>query len=167
MAKADETKKPDVLARSGEKVARFKARGHRYEVRDSVVKGLRLRVALDGARTWTLWYRTKSGKATRTTLGSFPGQSLADARDLAEKARARVKNGADPQGEVRAERERVKAERAAPLAGSVAETVTDYLGTRRSDLRAVTLREWDRLAARIGEYFGALPVKDLSRVTVR
>lgn len=166
MAKAAE-KPVDVLARSGEKVERFKARGHRYEVRDSLVRGLRLRVAADGARTWTLWYRTKGGKASRTILATFPGTSLADARVLAETARERVKQGADPQAEVRAERERVKAEKAAPLAGSVGETVALYLETRRTDLRPVTLREWDRLSARIGEHFGALPVKELTRVTVR
>lgn len=167
MAKAAMAKSVEVLARSGERVERFKARGHRYEVKDSIVPGLRLRVAADGARTWTFWYRTKGGAASRTTLGTFPGTSLADARELAEATRGRVKEGADPQGEVRAERARLKAERAAPLAGSVAETVADYLETRRPDLRPVTLREWDRLAARIGDYFGALPVKDLTRVTVR
>jgi integrase len=167
MAKAEESKAVEVLARSGERVERFKARGKRYEVKDSIVPGLRLRVAADGARTWTLWYRTKGGTASRTTLGTFPETSLADARDLAETKREAVKQGGDPQAEVRAERARVKAEKAAPLAGSVGETVALYLETRRTDLRPVTLREWDRLAARIGEHFGALPVKDLTRVTVR
>lgn len=167
MAKRAERKPVEVLARSGERVERFKARGHRYEVRDSIVPGLRLRVAADGARTWTLWYRTKGGTASRTGLGTFPGTSLADARELAETARERVKQGADPQAEVRVERARLKAEKAAPLAGSVGETVALYLETRRTDLRPVTLREWNRLAARIADYFGALPVKDLTRVTVR
>ena len=162
-----ERKPVEVLARSGERVERFRPRGHRYEVRDSIVPGLRLRVAVDGERTWTLWYRTKAGTASRTILGTFPGTSLADARELAKTARERVKQGADPQAEIQAERARVKAARAAPLAGSVGETCADYLKTRRTDLRPATLREWDRLAARIADYFGALPVKDLTRVTVR
>ena len=89
------------LAKQGENVDRFKATGTRYEVRDSVVPGLRLRVAADGSKTWSLTYRTRTGESSRFGLGDFPGLTLAKARKDAADLRTEIGKGADPQGELR------------------------------------------------------------------
>lgn len=147
-------------------IAKIGATGERFELADSVVRGLRLRVSAAGVKSWSLLYRAGGG-FRRFDLGIFPDVTLADAREEAIKAKGSIRKGADPQKVKAEKRADERAAKAAPLAGSVSETVTDYLETRRSDLRAVTLREWDRLAARIGDYFGALPAKELTRVSVR
>jgi integrase len=66
--------------------------------------GLALRVTANGARSWVLNYRTKDGRSRRATIGSLDDWTLAQARGRAREMRRDVDLGADPVGEVRAER---------------------------------------------------------------
>jgi integrase len=66
--------------------------------------GLALRVTANGARSWVLSYRTKDGRSRRATIGSLDDWTLAQARGRAREMRRDVDLGADPVGEVRAER---------------------------------------------------------------
>ncbi|WP_298234423.1 site-specific integrase [uncultured Azohydromonas sp.] len=78
------------------------------------VPGLALQVAPTGARTWVL-RMTVGGRRRDMGLGGFPAVTLAQARDAAREARAKVKAGTDPIEEARAARSKLQAERAAAL----------------------------------------------------
>ncbi len=58
------------------------ATGKRYEVRDTIVVGLVLRVAATGSKVWYLTARV-DGQARRIKIGTHPVLSLADAREKA------------------------------------------------------------------------------------
>ena len=84
-----------------------KPRAERYELPDG--KGLELRVAPTGIKTWVVLYRVrgqgpidpdgsrKAGTRRRLALGEFPYVSIADARALAADVRAKARRGEDPQ----------------------------------------------------------------------
>jgi integrase len=82
------------------------------ELRDSMERGLCLRVFPSGHATWTLCFRTRDGSRRRLRLGSFPNLKLAEARRRAELERVRISGGADPQAER-------LAQRAAPTLGEL------------------------------------------------
>lgn len=69
--------------------------GRRVEVWDARVPGFGLRVSSGGAKTFVLMYRVGQRKR-RLTLGRYPVLSLAEARQQALAALARVGHGADP-----------------------------------------------------------------------
>lgn len=60
-------------------VKKLKPTGKRYEVKDSAVRGLGLRIAPGGSKTWFAMKRV-GGKNVRATLGHYPLMSLAQAR---------------------------------------------------------------------------------------
>jgi integrase len=66
--------------------------------------GLALRVTANGARSWVLNYRTRDGRSRRATIGSLEDWTLGAARKRAQEMRRDVDLGADPVGEVQAER---------------------------------------------------------------
>ncbi|MGV6804635.1 MAG: integrase arm-type DNA-binding domain-containing protein [Ruegeria sp.] len=64
------------------KVASLKAKERRYEVRDSIVRGLYIEVGAKGAKVW--WLQTARGKKReRIRLGAFPGLNTQTARSHA------------------------------------------------------------------------------------
>jgi integrase len=69
------------------------------EYRDPKTPGLSLIVG-KRAKTWSLTYATSTGRR-RTTLGRYPGISLADARREAEAKRVAARQGVDHQKEKR------------------------------------------------------------------
>jgi integrase len=80
------------------------------ELWDGKTSGLCFRVMKSGVRSWTFRYRPHSGAAfRRVTLGRYPALSLVEARGAAERLRDRVRTGADPQQQTRADREALRA----------------------------------------------------------
>jgi integrase len=80
------------------------------ELWDGKTSGLCFRVMKSGIRSWTFRYRPHSGAAfRRVTLGRYPALSLVEARGAAERLRDRVRTGADPQQQTRADREALRA----------------------------------------------------------
>jgi integrase len=79
------------------------------------VPGLRLRVSSRVA-TWNLAIRDSRGRARRFSLGRYPDKTLQNARDEARALREKVRDGADPVAERRAERAKAKTESEATLA---------------------------------------------------
>jgi integrase len=76
------------------------------------VAGLALQVSDSGARSWVL--RIQIGDKRRDMgLGGFPDVPLANAREAARVARAKIKEGIDPIANARAARSALKAEQAA------------------------------------------------------
>lgn len=59
------------------------AKGKRYEVRDTVLPGLHIRVSATGGKVWYLAARV-DGRLRRIKLGSYPVISLSDARQSAQ-----------------------------------------------------------------------------------
>ena len=85
-------------------VKKLSPRSDRYEVSDG--KGLSIRVAPGGTKTWIYRY-TIEGKPWRMTLGKYPGIGLAVAREAHAKAMQEVQRGINPgrkQQEAKAER---------------------------------------------------------------
>lgn len=71
----------------------LKAREKTYTIND--MDGLSIRVLTSGTRTWQFRYRL-GGKSQRISFGIYPEISLRDARDLRDRARAKVAKGECP-----------------------------------------------------------------------
>ena len=132
---------------------------------DTVARGLRLRVSPDGSKVFTFVYKLSPGKLRRVTLGPYPELGLADARAQARDARARVRLGADPQGE------RIEARAVAEATSSVtfAKLAARFLADRRPNLAASTATEYDRqIRAYVeGTELGKLPASEVRRGHIR
>jgi integrase len=71
--------------------------GKPYDIRDTEIRGLRVRVMPSGERTFVLLARYQPGAdPTRRALGTYPVIGLADAREKARKWRELIKRGIDP-----------------------------------------------------------------------
>lgn len=80
-----------------------------YELIDSKIPGLQLRVNPSGKKAWALRYSVGSGEnlvKNRLPLGLFPEVTVTEARKAAQQAKSDVARGADPVGERKAEAER-------------------------------------------------------------
>ena len=95
---------------------RAKPCGAQHDVRDSVVRGLVLRIYETGARTWGVLYRTEDGRRRWFKLGSYPSWSVRDARKRAEEIKGLVAKGEDPQADRESSRQRRNVETIAELA---------------------------------------------------
>jgi integrase len=84
----------------------LKPEGAPYRVPDQRCKGLAVRVAPSGLRTWDLTYRVKgSGKVKRLSLGRIGDVSLEHARDRAHQLTSAARQGRDLVAEVDENRE--------------------------------------------------------------
>jgi integrase len=95
----------------------------RYIIFDSTVPGFGLRVYPSGAKSWVFEYRPGEGGRTtlkrRVTIGKVTDLTPDMARREADKLRAQVKTGSDPQGTK-------TAQRAAPTVAAVAKSFLDH-----------------------------------------
>jgi integrase len=73
------------------------------DVRDGLARGLILTILPSGRKTWSVRYR-RDGHQRRLILGDFPSMSLARAREAAEGARVKVRDGEDPAAELQAKK---------------------------------------------------------------
>jgi integrase len=75
------------------------------ELRDTVARGLSLRVFTTGRKVWTFRYRPKGGGTRRRiSIGEYPSVKLAEARRRADRYRGEVSGGSDPQAALSARR---------------------------------------------------------------
>ncbi|HWA17741.1 MAG TPA: tyrosine-type recombinase/integrase [Devosia sp.] len=92
-------------------------RPQRYIVFDAAVRGFGLRVLPSGEKRWIFEYRPHPGGRVTpkklATIGSTKEFSPDEARKLADKLRAMVKMGEDPQAATRAERDSITVEQLA------------------------------------------------------
>lgn len=103
-----------------------------YDVRDTEVRGLRVRVMGSGDRTFVLLARfSKGANPTRRALGSYPVMSLAEARDKAVAWKKLIDKGIDPAEE--------EARKRANTFASVAEEFIGYI--HRQKLRTANVME--------------------------
>lgn len=133
-------------------VAKLKPADAPYYVSDTLIKGLAVRVAVDGSKSWSFRYRI-GRRLRRLTLGDL---SLADARELAKAALKGVAKGEDPAAQKRERRE-------APTVGDFAKTFIEVQSKKnktwrgaQSQLNNIVLPKWRHRF-----------VKDITRQDVR
>jgi integrase len=133
-------------------VAKLKPADAPYYVSDALIKGLGVRVAIDGSKSWSFRYRI-GRRMRRLTLGDV---SLADARELAKAALKQVAKGEDPAEQKRERRE-------APTVGDFAKTFIEVQSKKnkswrgaQSQLNNIVLPKWKHRL-----------VKDVTRQDVR
>jgi integrase len=79
---------------------------------DTNAPGLELRVTVHGGKSWSIRYRPKGGERKRTTYGTYPTISLAEARARAKEIAAAAARGVDlPEQEEHQREEERKAEK--------------------------------------------------------
>lgn len=125
-------------------IDRLEPSGKPYEVRDSELRGLLLRVQPSGVRAWYFDYRHK-GARNRRLIGRYPGLSAEGARTLCLKFAARAADGVDLQLEKRTERE--EGERAKQS------TLRAFLENRYEDWARAHLKSADFQIARLRSDF--------------
>jgi len=147
--------------------------GKQTDIPDAGVPGLALRVSAEGAKSWTIRYRTRNtGEQRRLTLGRYPSITLADAREAARSAIGDVAGGEDPAKAKRLSRASTRAAKLSTVGGLI-ESYFEAAATGRHRPNARPKRQstlameryyYDRL---IKPRFGALPVADLARHDVQ
>lgn len=115
-------------------------------------KGLHL-IERGGHHHWRLKYTRPDGRENRLALGAYPEVSLAEARSLALKARAKLRDGVDP-GQ---ERQAAKAVARAAAAHTFAQVASRWLEIKEPGWSTVTRRK-NRRAVEVYllPYLGAL-----------
>ncbi len=164
------------LSQSGQEIGSLQPGEARYEVRDSAVRGLRLRVSPAGVKVWSLQYKTRQGKGSRFTLGEFTGtkdgMGLNAARARARKMKEYIKEGGDPQADLQATRVKEKSDEAAVERAKIEAERGTVLAIGTAALAAMPLRprtkaEWERMFHKeIVPAFGATLAKDLTQKAV-
>lgn len=96
----------DILTET--KLKNLKPKDKPYKVADGTVGGLHVAVSIAGGRSFRLAYKFE-GKHQQLTLGSYPELSLAEARDLARKAKKQRSQGTSPAVAKKAEKAKVRA----------------------------------------------------------
>jgi integrase len=127
---------------------------------DTIARGLALRVAESGHRSWCFHYRSpRDGRRARATLGTYPATSLAAARGMALEAKAQVEADHDPR-------------RAGDPASSTATmTVADLVNAYMADPNRAGLRSRHAIERRLHKnvvpIIGAVKLDELRRRDVR
>ncbi|MBB3900099.1 tyrosine-type recombinase/integrase [Roseococcus suduntuyensis] len=117
----------------------------RLEVWDTKEPGLVWRMTASGAASWGVRARTKDGKRTRPTLGTWPAMSIKVARQRAKAAIVAIAGGADPA----AEKKQARAARAAEAAeATVAARWDEWREARAADWSDSYQREVARIGTR-------------------
>jgi integrase len=124
------------------------------EMGDGLLPGLRVRISR-GGRYWSLNIRNLKGERRRFDVGD--DLSLAEARRRAEKLKQAIKQGADPTGERREARQRVRDAKAG--IGTFGSAINAYFdgdgaslrtkGEQRARIRHVFIKHLDRPATDI------------------
>jgi integrase len=135
----------------------------RIQLFDADQKGLAIRVAPSGVKTWSVVYKW-NGRMLRHTLGTYPAVSLAAARERAREALRNVANGIDPQRQKKTER----------LAETFEELAADYMerwARRRGPDGGEQKKSWREDQRIINAYllprFRRVRAKDVGRADVR
>lgn len=124
------------------------------------VAGLGLNVTSSGARSWVLRYQI-AGRRRDKGLGGYPDVSLAQAKEAARVARAKIAQGIDPVDDGRAARSRLIASHATALTFS--EAAKQYVDAHESSWRnAKHTQQWrNTLETYANPTIGRLLVRDV------
>lgn len=131
----------------------------RYTIFDSALPGFGLRVYPSGAKSWVFEYRPGEGgrgvAKKRITIGRVGDFTPEAARKIADKLRAGVKTGNDPQGDKAKQRQAI----------SVQELAKDFLAEHVSAKRKASTKAHyeDVLNRLVVPVIGKLKAKDVTR----
>ena len=125
------------------------------------VRGLILNVTMYGSRSWVLRYQV-AGKRRDFGLGSYPSVTLADAREAARAARAKLAQGIDPVEDARRARARLAAEIHASM--TFGEAAKRYIAAHEKGWKnAKHAQQWQRsLDMHAASVLSKVPVRDVS-----
>jgi integrase len=159
---AAEVKKTRVAARLTQKlIESLRATPHAYRVPDARCRGLALRVAPSGLKTWDVAFRVRgAGVVRRLSLGPFPAVSLEAARQRTTEYVMAAQAGTD----LVAEQRRNKEEASARI--TVANLISSYV-QRRVHGRLRTATEIEARLKRALAGFADLAADDLRRRHIR
>jgi len=129
------------------------------------VRGLILNVTMYGSRSWVLRYQV-AGKRRDLGLGSYPSVALADAREAARAARAKLAQGIDPIEDRRRARARLVAEIHTGM--TFGESAKRYIASHEKGWKnAKHAQQWQRsLDMYAMPVLGRVPVRDISLAMV-
>jgi hypothetical protein len=138
------------------------ADGKPYDVKDTEVRGLRVRVMGSGQRTFVLLGRYPSSPhPTRRALGAYGDLTLEAARDKAREWRKLIRKGVDPQAEEDRQRQAEKRRRHNTFGAVAEDFIREKLPNERKgkeverDIRREFLSLWPR------------PITELTRSDIR
>jgi integrase len=135
----------------------------RKELPDPGQRGLWLRIAKTGAKTWALRTRDQTGRFRTFVLGHHPDMGLSEAREEARKLRVQVRAGADPTAQRRATRTALAASplpQAAPPVDTLHAVLAMYQAQRGNDLKS-----WAHSRKRVDRVFAALLPRSVQSLT--
>lgn len=132
------------------KLRALKPRETLYRVADHA--GLCIEVTPAGRKLWRLRYR-HAGKASMVSLGAYPDVSLAQARELREEERRRLRAGENP-----AEARKIRHEAEGPTFREIAD---EWLSKQRQRLAPATYSKAEWLLSFAYSHVGARPVRDI------
>jgi integrase len=133
-------------------------REKRYTLFDSEVKGFGLRIYPSGQKTYVFEYRPGAGGRSETkkraTIGSATEFTPDEARKLADKLRASVKVGVDPQGD------KAKARAAVSIENLTKDFLTEHVEAKR---KANTIASYEQIInSHILPRLGKMKAKDVT-----
>lgn len=125
------------------------------------VTGLGLNVTNCGSRSWVLRY-TVNGRRRDMGLGGYPDVTLAQAKESARTARAKLSQGIDPIDDIRAARSQLVAHQATAL--NFQQAATQYIDTHEKGWRnAKHAQQWrNTIEAYANPRIGKILVRDIS-----
>jgi integrase len=130
---------------------------------DSKARGLALRAAPSGTKTWAFVYRA-AGKPQWLTLGTYPALTLANARALAlDKRRAIDVDRRDPAAEQRADRRSATQPPAIPPAAFTFADLAAVYETFAKGRKKTWKDDVNKTKKYLIPAWGALPVRDITR----
>jgi integrase len=134
----------------------LKPQESRYEVWETNGKGLGIRVAPTGRKSWVFIYRFE-GRPRRMTLGVYPKTSVAESHVLHSKARELLDRGMDPGVKLVDQK---RNERKAPTVAQLAE---EYIERWAKPRKKSWLKDQQALTKDVLPYIGRLKAKDVTR----
>ena len=144
------------------KLQSLKPKGKRYEVMDSDVPGLGVRVSEAGQKSFILIARYPgSSNPTRRALGEYPSLSLSEARERANDWRVLIRKGIDP----KAEESRLKREELRKHATTFASVADDYIERHVKGQRKASDTERE-IRKELVAYWADRPVTSIAREDV-
>lgn len=125
------------------------------------VTGLGINVTQSGSRSWILRY-TVGGKRKDMGLGGYPDVTLAQAKEFARTARAKLAQGIDPIEHTRAAKRKMIAEQLATI--TFRQAATQYIDTHETSWRNDKhVQQWrNTIETYANPKIGQTPVRDIS-----
>ncbi len=144
------------------KLKSLKPQNKPYKVTDGKVNGMFAAVSTAGGIAFRLAYKF-DGKTQQLTLGTYPMFSLAEAREMAEKARKQIAQGINPAATKKAAKAKVRAEET-----TFRVVAAQWRASCQDTWAPVTLDDTvKRLDKHILPSFGDKPIADITKADIK